>query len=488
MKHLQKRIISIVMLCALLLSSVALMTSCGDQTDNGTDTTAPLTPSDSQKYGLPDADFNGEIIDFFLWEKSGLEAEEVNGQVINDATYKRNAAVAARYNVQFAYRVEPGHVGNRVKWIQMVNDSILGGDDSFDIVGGYAYHLATEGVQGKFFNLAENIDFSKPWWPQNFVDAGSIDNKLFMCLGNIDTSFYDNNFAIYYNKQIAEEYQIPNLYEIVRSGQWTIDKLIEYSKQAITVGVDINDNYQYGYLTSHNVGYDTFIQSCEVVVSERDAENNPVLNLNNIQHYMDVQEKLSGFVNDASVVKTSLNSDTGETATVFGNGYGLFLNDKIGSAHLIRESSEAYGVIPLPKWNEDQDDYVTYNCVHNATGYLVPITSDLEMCSTVLDALGAYGLYELRPEYYDRVIRTRYGSDEEWGTMLDLVFDNVEIEFTQFYSMIWGDLKSPFMMMRMTTQAQGEYSAGFSSVWASKKRTFKAELDNFLEIVRNSDM
>ena len=44
---------------------------------------------------------------------------------------------------------------------------------------------------------------------------------------------------IYFNKGLAEDYQLPNLYELVDNYEWTQEKLLELTKDIFT---DVNGN------------------------------------------------------------------------------------------------------------------------------------------------------------------------------------------------------------------------------------------------------
>lgn len=46
-----------------------------------------------------------------------------------------------------------------------------------------------------------------------------------------------SNHVMYFNKTIAEKYQIPDIYALIREGKWTLDKLAEF---AMPVTSDLN--------------------------------------------------------------------------------------------------------------------------------------------------------------------------------------------------------------------------------------------------------
>ena len=108
---------TIPLLLALLLSANVI--SCGSQSSAGmsdTDsdvttepesTTEPVDPASVLE--LPDSDFGGREFrvlgndgDRDQWDNFEIFSEAENGEVVNDAVFKRNRAVEEKYNVKIA--------------------------------------------------------------------------------------------------------------------------------------------------------------------------------------------------------------------------------------------------------------------------------------------------------------------------------------------------------------------------------------------------
>ena len=91
----------------------------------------------------------------------------------------------------------------------------------------------------------------------------------------------------------------------------------------------------------------------------------------------------------------------------FMNGQGLFLTESIGTAHIMREMRDDFGILPYPKYDEAQESYQTYIRDGNTTGLSIPMTADAEKSGMILNALNALGMSDVRPEYYDRTSRAK---------------------------------------------------------------------------------
>lgn len=105
--------------------------------------------------------------------------------------------------------------------------------------------------QGSLIDLSaeectQYINFNKPWWDGKMVKDLTIDGKVYFATGDILTSDNDGTFALLFNKKIATEVKMPDLYKMVDNGTWTMDQMYTFE------GLAINDKNGDGKLS-----YDT---------------------------------------------------------------------------------------------------------------------------------------------------------------------------------------------------------------------------------------
>ena len=112
-------------------------TAAGEQT---TETTAPP----ETEYEPPVKDLGGKDFAIYLWAKSDIAREEETGESLNDALFNRNLKVQELNNCKFTYTasVGDGSTSAYMTWLSSLSDTILAGDDFFQLVGGYCYMLA----------------------------------------------------------------------------------------------------------------------------------------------------------------------------------------------------------------------------------------------------------------------------------------------------------------------------------------------------------
>ncbi len=464
-----------------LLIASAGFTACADnaeQSGGASDTSSSNTVSSETDgiYTKPDVKFNNDNVNILLWSYSTLPVIEENGDIVDDAVYKRNAKVEEELGVKLSYDIRDGGVADYGTWLSTLQASIMAGDNEYQLAGGYGYRLASDVLNGSFQNLNANpyIDFSKPYWPANIVEAMSIGGNVFSCVGNIEPEYYNCTYAVYYNKRLAEEEGVGSLYKLVYSGDWTLDKLFELAENGardLNGDTSIDENDQLGYISDKNMCIDAFIQACDVQITKTNADGIPEL-LGLTEKYVDVQKKVSDFIYNSGVVSFGSSDDK----KLFASGQGLFMPNSLGASTTLRDMKDDFGILPYPKYTKEQESYISFNAVGNSAAYVVPITADEKLVGCVLEALAYYGYRDVLPEYYEITLKGKVSRDDDSTKMLDLIFDNIRFDFTQIYSYRFGDQKAPSMGMRMATKNQ----ADLSSLWAADEKLYAATMESLI--------
>ncbi|MBQ4607856.1 MAG: hypothetical protein IJB15_14190, partial [Clostridia bacterium] len=131
---MSKRITSFLLLCALLTSLAA----CGEaQTETTADTEAAAeTVVETEEVisdDLPERDFEGKVFTSLIpsWTAGLMAAEELNGEVLNDALYNRDRTVEERFNAQVVSHIVDD-AGTEMKNV------VAAGDD--------LYQIASDGI------------------------------------------------------------------------------------------------------------------------------------------------------------------------------------------------------------------------------------------------------------------------------------------------------------------------------------------------------
>ena len=115
-----KRILCLALTLILSASAILATASCASQGGNGgDDTTVPvatvpdtadvtsevITEDPNWSYDLPTLNYGGETVRFLVLGQSfaadEFKADDINGQLVNDAVYERNARIESELGVRF---------------------------------------------------------------------------------------------------------------------------------------------------------------------------------------------------------------------------------------------------------------------------------------------------------------------------------------------------------------------------------------------------
>jgi hypothetical protein len=122
-------------------------------------------------------------------------------------------------------------------------------------------------------------------------------------------------------------------------------------------------------------------------------------------------------------------------AQMFANGTVLLapLHLQYAETSGFRNMHDEYGILPTPKYDENQKDYYSY--VHDQyTIFMIPITvRDAEMSGAVLEAMAYESYKTLTPAYFEVALKGRYANDPESRTMIDMITSNVLVDTAIIY-------------------------------------------------------
>ncbi len=474
----------------LLLTQLAGLIACGGAGSTSTDTqgaedttTADTTPVETDrsqiKDNLPEKNYDGAQFSILYrneWEYEFV-AEEQNGDIINDAVYSRNSAVEDRFNVDIVLNGLPGKYDS-TEFKNAVNNSVLAGDSDYDLILGYQANMITPAMEGYFMNIYDMplIDTTQPWWSEKCNNSITVNGKLFMTTGDLALTLWDNMYVFYFNKKLAEDYNVPNVYDIVKNGEWTIDKLAELSAM---VSGDINgdtkydDNDLYGFLTTKQNHMRAWIVAGETPITQQNDEGlmEACFVTEKTQNMLD--KLLALHYTDSTYMGNDILAEPNNTTepVIFTSDRALFMSGYLGNSKILRGMNTDFGIIPYPMYDENQEGYRTTS--HNSVSMVCfPVTvKDPEMSAIITEALCAESYRNVIPQYYDIALKAKGARDDESGEMIDIIRDGLIFDFGWVHSVPMGSIGT--IMQELISQN----NSGLSSYWASQENKVLAGLE-----------
>lgn len=405
-----------------------------------------------------------------------IASDGPNGEPINDAVYKRNLRIEENFNASVTNVAIQYPAVNMKKFI-------LAGDDTADLITDSLNDLASLLTANYLVDFAQlqYIDFDKSWWDGNLIHGLSILNKIYMMTGDISIMDNTGTWIIGFNKDMNEEYNTESPYDLVNSGKWTYDKMLEMMKP-IPTDLDGNgqmdDFDQYAFLSEEYNTYALLVGSGAVITS-KDSDDLPYLTINN-DNTVQALDKVFNLMLDQSMTLLSGNVK-GTYKHVFdecinknfGEGRALFWMGSMKVIEILRGYDVNFGLLPTPKLSEDQKNYYGSYSTTNCTAYSVPITNNnLERTGILTEAMAAYSMNTLTPAYYEITLKTKSLRDTDSEAMLDLVFASRLYDLGAVFD--WGGFIGTFI--NMTVQNKRD----FASEYAKSEPKALAAIEKFI--------
>ena len=420
------------------------------QTAESTDASADETTAEDEriKPNIPEsADFGGDTITFLHWynpawtetvrQSRDIYAEGITGEAINDAVYNRNVKIEDAYKVKIALQLEQS-----TDIASMVGQQVTAGDSTYDVV--YQILSAAPALIQKsyFHNLfnVPNIDLEKPWWDQNSISSLSTMGILPLVSTSINVNDKDATAALAFNKTIASNNQLEDLYTLVREGKWTYDKLTEMAEATYNDsngdGTMTPDDV-YGFLGGRDVIDSLYHGSGSQFITKN--ENDEFVFTFGTERDVDVISKGIDIVNSVWYFNHHAWKDQSDILyrQIFETGHGLFFWMRLDDVTNMRAGDADFGIIPIPKYEEAQDKYYSLVSQHTTGLMSIPITcagDELSEVGMVLEALAAESHYTLIPEYIETSLKTKNSRDAESADMLDIILNNRVFDPMNVYS------------------------------------------------------
>lgn len=440
-----KRILSL-LLAALMLAPV--FASCDKETPDTPDTpnnpdtpaVSDTTPADTEPEEtglvLDKTNFGGMELrvmgvsaanNFGYYATSDIWREEDSADAYEAAVYKRVQDCVDKYNFTVTYTDDNSP-------INAVASMSAGGLDLVDLVfhAWSGMYIATK--NGHLLDMREisSINLENPWWDQNAVEQLSVANRTFYTAGELSTIDDRCTRSLYFNKDLAAAKNMESPYELVANNQWTFDKFAQMCRDVyedVDGGGTLDEDDVVG-MFYENGQYSYMMTALGEKYAELDENGKPVLTwLQNSEAVTKMEAVAGFFIEDKSTFSVYDYTDLGSFSNKFAYARNKFAAGKhlfsLGGALVIAEFADmeqSFGIVPMPKWNSDQDRY--YHIVEvSCPMYGLPNTkADATDIGYMIEYLAYEGMETVTPTYKEKMLKRRYAQDTESADMLDLIY------------------------------------------------------------------
>ncbi|MCL2814320.1 MAG: hypothetical protein FWD23_06950 [Oscillospiraceae bacterium] len=485
-------------LTALMLAQL-LFWSCGEQikTEPPENTHSSGDAGEVQETAdyLPPLDFKGAEFNVLTrtLKKYDVSVDEQNGEVVNDAIFFRNVAVEERLNIKINTHDMPGEWDDWNRYLAAITKSVMSGLGAYDLITGFQVCMVSTVGDALYKDLSEigYLDLDKPWWTKKINDEMTVNNKIYLATGDVSVILWESIYALMFNKNMLRDYNVPNLYQSVKSGRWTLEELIKVTKD-ITQDIDGNGKYDkndlYGFGTMIGNFTDNYYVAFDIPVTKWDENGYPYLTEN-----CDKMYQLNDIVYDFLNNNVSVFSPEEANASLVNVLEPMFFSDRLmimptflGDIKNMREMDTDFGIIPYPKWDENQKEYLTTSHGGFNVFGIPEDARDTDMSGAALEALCAESSKTVVPAFYETVLKSKFARDEESAEMLDIIRNGLSATFGYLYMVPIGQGSKngwgPGLILRETLRPGG---SDYAAYYEKYEGVFDANLEKIIEAYKN---
>ncbi|MCL2099153.1 MAG: hypothetical protein FWH24_01785 [Oscillospiraceae bacterium] len=497
----------ILLLIAVIAAGVLVF--CGENTDaepenpdsiaspGEDDTETPAAEAVKIEPDLPeDLDFGGYTFTFLThredtagwdWVTSDpreITAEEETGDPINDAVFRRNATLQAKYN----FELDMITIADEVS---MLRRAVNAGDDIYDaamiynnnVPGAVQNDLLTE------ISKLSYIDQDKPWWDPA-ANQMSIAGMNFLLAGDLMILDNEATNAMIFNKDMIADMALEVPYNLVTEGKWTMDALFDMVRDA---GTDLNGDGEMRYMDDR-FGLITFNDTLQALLisgggafAAKDEKDIPFMDFAGERNIAVLEKAMNLMYKDTNPSVFNVQSVDAGSGNVtwmaayyntFEENRALFMWIRMRVVEVFRGMEANFGILPMPKYDENQTSY--RSLVNPYTGVMLGVpksAGELDRTSMILEAISAESKYTLQPAYYEIVLTRQFTRDVESEAMLDIIFGSRIYDIGGVYS--FGDVFSGF------TDLASRENRDVASYYERRGPAMQTAIDRLVDRIEN---
>ncbi len=362
---------------------------------------------------LPDISFEKEIITIYTTDETFFSGD---GQetVLNSDRIARIKKVEEKFDLSFrTVKTAPAAAYDEIAAEYKTNTSpghifALPADVTASLIsGGYLKSLRTSPY---FDEDAEYLNSS--------VSAFTLGNDIFAVSG--DGCFEPEKLsALYYNKTDIESLGLEPISDLVKNGDWTLDKFHEYLAAA--------ESYEGTHHSNKTAfAYEDILLLSSFTFSENVADK-PV-------RLSSFSEKFKG-VCESIAKHTEFSPDKDGDFT---SGNVLFLTDSLSAAEKFADMKDVWSVAPYPKHSKD-DGYMSFVSPDAIVLSLPAVTGSTAELGAVIMGLNAASS-EYMIQKYINTNMNHFLRDNGAVTAFNIIIKNVNYDFAYIFSSTYTSL------------------------------------------------
>ncbi len=450
-----KKIISLLLAALMVATACFAIVGCNKEEEKPEETVSIDTSTPEPQLEVPDTKYDGAEFSVYMGGQGIGVVDKFNDwsdenedyTTVATAIFKRNKTLEDLYDIKISSIEDWATENGSGKSFLRVSEDYFAEQCEFSMyeVGTYAAaNLARNGYLLDLNHEKSYIDIDKPWWDWGATKDLQIQGRMYYSTGDISVIDNLSTHNIFFNKELVKEENLPNFYEMVEQGKWTVDAYIENVKKVskeLNGDDKMDENDRYGAII-----WNDSMQAAFAGVGQRigtlNSDGAIELTMNN-EITVDLIDKYTEVCFDKNVTYNYVLrlSDWQKwdptRVSMFENNQALFMKTILNTFGRLRNVEIEFGILPYPKYDEAQENYLSYIGASYSNmiclGYHMA-EEDLLRNSAIIEAAAYYSKQLVTPEYYDYTLKGRLVRDDESGPCLDIIISNRIFDVGMYYN------------------------------------------------------
>lgn len=165
---------------------------------------------------------------------------------------------------------------------------------------------------------------------------------------------------------------------------------------------------------------------------------------------------------------------------IFANGGSVFIPSIFNDAfNTYRFMEDNYTILPYPKWDENQERYLT-GARDQYTVLGIPLTvTDLDFIGVITEAMAVESYRTVYPAYYDVALKSKYSNDADTAEMIEIIMQGLNFDFAYMF----GEsqfLRLPYIFRDLLNAKNPDIASKYEKLRSALDKKV-AEIQNFYQ-------
>ncbi len=460
-----KRTFSLILLFAMLLACTSLFAACqGPDGPDGPGGGVDVDFIDKlDSYG-DSLDFSAQedfVISFFDLYDYEVYGDETSNEKLDTLIHNRNKLIEARFGNKISQQGKIQSTGSNdlTSHYNYVQGALNSGDASFDAIAMYAYNAGKLilGNGGNFLDWRSEVPYCKDsiangeeWWPAGINRDSTVMGKQFVAVSDFCITSMEMTYAVIFNKNLAKTQNVAynldpstytiesTMYDVVRGNDWTLDNMKTIvngfyrnnPNSGNTSGRDVEDRF--GLVAPGGTDGDAWAYAFGYNYVQNDGISAPSVwewDGSQFDAITSLRELYASTGTWNATVGQAIDDYNGRAEFFSQEDRVLFQLNTLESLKwdVIHNMEQDFGVLPFPKYNQNQAKHLTGSLDHY-TVLAVPYTTAwdserLRMVGAFIEALSAENCNSVKDPYYDEIVTHHNVTDGDSVEMINIIMD-----------------------------------------------------------------